>query len=141
MQVWSSQKSENGPKLPIRIVCDHVTSNQFEFTILVHLNSSNWTKPAYSKSLNMDQTCVFDENLSRDQKFRRESQWTKLVTACICCHVMEEVVDQTWDPRVIHFLYQSDSIFRPFCFINGFVESDSKLNSKNLSRLFNFSSR
>ena len=41
----------------------------------------------------------------------------------------------------IHFLYQSDSIFRPFCFINGFVESDSKLNSKNLSRLFNFSSK
>ena len=34
------------------------------------------------------------------KKFRRESQWTKLVTACICCHVMEEVVDQTWDPRV-----------------------------------------
>ena len=61
---------------------------------------SNWTKLAYSKSLNMDLTCVFDENLSRDQKFRRESQWTKLMTACICCHVMKEVVDQTWDPRV-----------------------------------------
>ena len=87
--------------LRLRIVCDHVALNQLEFACLVHFFCSNWTKLAYSKSLNMDQTCVFDENLSRDQKFRRESQWTKLVTACICCHVMEEVVDQTWDPRVI----------------------------------------
>ena len=62
---------------------------------------SKWTKLVYSKSLNMDQTCVFDENWSCDQKFRRKSQWTKLVTACICCHVIEEVVDQTWDPRVL----------------------------------------
>ena len=38
----------------------------------------------------------------------------------------------------MHFLYQSDSIFRPFCFINDFVEFCSKLNSKNLPRLFNF---
>ena len=53
----------------------------------------------------MDQTCVFDENLSCDQKIRRKSQWTKLVTVCICCHVMEEVVDQTWDPRVVLFLF------------------------------------
>ena len=49
----------------------------------------------------MDQTCVFDENWSCDQNFRRKSQWTKLVTACICCQVMEEEVDQTLDPRVL----------------------------------------
>ena len=57
-QVWSSSNREKGPNLRIRIVCDHFASNQFEFTILVHLNSSNWTKPAYSKSLNMDQSLV-----------------------------------------------------------------------------------
>ena len=33
--------------------------------------------------------------------FRRESEWTKLATECICRHMTEEVVDQTWDPRVI----------------------------------------
>ena len=32
--------------------------------------------------------------------FRRESQWTKFATECICRHMTEEVVDQTWDPRV-----------------------------------------
>ena len=30
-----------------------------------------------------------------------ESQWTKLVFACICRHAREEVVDQTWNPRVV----------------------------------------
>ena len=101
--VWSISNRKNGPNLRIRIVCDHVASNQLEFTGLVHFFCSKWTKLAYSKSLNMDQTCVFDENWSCDQTFRRKSQWTKLVTACICCHVMEEIVDQTWDPRVSMF--------------------------------------
>ena len=34
-------------------------------------------------------------------KFRSESQWTKIVSACICRHVREEVVDQNSYPRVI----------------------------------------
>ena len=80
-QVWSSSNRKDGPKLQIRIVSDHVASNQFEFA-----------------GLNMDQTCVFDENLSCDQKFRREIQCTKLVTTCMHCHVFEDVVDQTWEP-------------------------------------------
>ena len=61
-QVWSSSNRKNGSNLRIRIVCDHVASNQFEFAGLVHFFCSKWTKPAYSKSLNMDQTCVFEEN-------------------------------------------------------------------------------
>ena len=36
-------------------------------------------------------------SLVHNQKFR---QWTKVVSACICRHVMEKVVDQTWDPLV-----------------------------------------
>ena len=96
MQVWSTSNRKSGPNLRIRTDLMPRDHKLFEFAGLVHFFCSNWTKLAYSKSLNMDQTCVFDENLSRDQKFRRESQWTKLVTACICCHVMEEVVDQTW---------------------------------------------
>ena len=102
-QVRSSSSRKDGPKLKIRIACDHVISNQLKIASLVHFFCSNWTQLVYSESLNMNQTCVFDENLSCDQKFRRESQWTKLVTACICCHVMEEIVDQTWDPRVSMF--------------------------------------
>ena len=56
-----------------------------------------WTKLA-SESRDMDQTCVFEENYSDYHEirsvFRRETQWTKLATECICRHMTEEVVDQ-----------------------------------------------
>ena len=49
-----------------------------------------WTKIAYSKRINR---III--------KFRRESQWNKLISACICRHVMQDVVDQTWDRRLL----------------------------------------
>ena len=49
LQVWSSSKSLNGPKSKIRKVCDRVATTQFEYSSLVPLNSSNWTKLAYLK--------------------------------------------------------------------------------------------
>ena len=30
-------------------------------------------------------------------------EWTKIATECICRHMTDEVVDQTWYPRVISF--------------------------------------
>ena len=88
-----------------RMISCHVITNFSNSQVWSIFFCSNWTKLVYPKSLNMDQTCVFDENLSCDQKFRRKSPWTKLVTACISCHVMEEEVDQTWDPRVYPIPY------------------------------------
>ena len=61
MQFWSSSNSSDGPKLQIWNFYDHVTSDYFEFAILVHQNYFNWTKTAYSTSLNVDQKCVFEE--------------------------------------------------------------------------------
>ena len=42
----------------------------------------------------------FEENFSDNHTFRRKSQWTKLATECICRHMTEEVLDQTWDRHV-----------------------------------------
>ena len=61
-QVWSSSNRKNGPNLRIRTDWMPRDHKLFEFAGLVHFFCSKWTKPAYSKSLNMDQTCVFEEN-------------------------------------------------------------------------------
>ena len=63
MQVeWTKAANSN-------LVCDHVTLNQFEFTTLVHLNSSNWTKPAYSKKINQV-VKNFEEKVNGPNLFR-----------------------------------------------------------------------
>ena len=64
VQFWSSSISSDGPKLKIRTVYDHVASDYFEFAILVHQNYFNWTKTAYSTSLNVDQKCVFEVRIN-----------------------------------------------------------------------------
>ena len=72
--------------------------------MIIRIIFFEWTKLA-SESRDMDQTCVFEENYSGfhgiRSVFRRKTQWTKLATECICRHMTEEVVDQTWDPRVL----------------------------------------
>ena len=67
-----------------------VWSTDFFFEIFDHMiNSRRIRRFGPFFLFELDQTCVFDDNLSRDQKFRRVSQWIKLVTACICCHVFD----------------------------------------------------
>ena len=71
--------------------------------MIIRIIPFEWTKLAY-ESRDMDQTCVFEENYSGfhgiRSVFRGKTQWTKLASECICRHMTEEVVDQTWDPRV-----------------------------------------
>ena len=62
MQVWSTSNRKSGPNLRIRTDLMPRDHKLFEFAGLVHFFCSKWTKPAYSKSLNLDQTCVFEEN-------------------------------------------------------------------------------
>ena len=59
----------------IRIVCDHVASNQFEFAGLILFFCSNWTKLAYTTRIyhviknfeeKVDQICDDIHKLSRD---------------------------------------------------------------------------
>ena len=52
---------------------NHVIDKVLEYSILVFILLFEWT--AYSKSLKVDQIATSNRFESRDQKFRRESQW------------------------------------------------------------------
>ena len=57
--IFSNRNSFDGPKLKIRKVDDHVTSDYFEFASLVNQNYSNWRKL-------VDQNCDGMHMPSRD---------------------------------------------------------------------------
>ena len=58
-----------------------------------------------------DFLCEIFDNVINSRQYaslvqsERKSQWTKFVTVCISCHVKEEDVNQTWDPRVLFFTF------------------------------------
>ena len=79
---------KDGSKSRIRRLLVNVINKLSEYAFLVYFSIGRIDQNCYSKSLKVDKIATSKSLESRDQKLRRESQWTKIVTACTCHHMI-----------------------------------------------------